>query len=70
VGADNVVAVLDDLPEQCAVAKALGLPVYIHHQTYNNGADYPRVYTFLSNGWEETVIAEIRRKNGRAKRGE
>lgn len=35
VGADRVAAVLDDLPEQVAVADSLGLPTILRDQPYN-----------------------------------
>lgn len=35
VGADRVAAVLDDLPEQVAIADSLGLPTILRDQPYN-----------------------------------
>lgn len=68
VGVTRVVAVLDDLPEQCAAAQSLRLPVFLHAQPYNWGAPFPRVYNFTGDPWREEVVNEIRRrvKNGTA----
>jgi hypothetical protein len=62
VGVSNVLAVLDDLPEQCSAAKLLGLPAYIRDETYNKGADFPRVYGFttIEDPWRYAIVEEIK----------
>lgn len=63
VDSSDVVAVLDDLPEQCVAAQILGLPVYMHDQPYNKGADFDRVYGFGELGlWRHVITSEISRR--------
>lgn len=62
---NSVLAVLDDLPEQCAAAQSLGLPVYIRDQPYNRGTPYHRVKDFENDFWVEMIKRQIKeRKHG------
>jgi FMN phosphatase YigB (HAD superfamily) len=50
VGAERIVAVLDDLPELCAQAESLGLRVMLRDQPYNKHVTgYPRVMDLEDN---------------------
>jgi hypothetical protein len=52
----SVIAVLDDLPEQCAAANSLGLPVSVRNQPYNKDVEgYPRVYDFFIDSWKWSI---------------
>jgi hypothetical protein len=45
---ERVIGVLEDLPELCAAASRLGLPVFMRDQPYNRHVDeYPRVTDLL-----------------------
>jgi phosphoglycolate phosphatase-like HAD superfamily hydrolase len=61
VGADNVVAVLDDLVAMCDQADSLGLAAFLRDQPYNRyTSKYPRVMNFLNDPWRGFVTQAIR----------
>ena len=66
VGADRVVAVLDDLVDMVEQADRLGMPAYLRDQPYNRYTeDWPRVDDFkYYNGrvWINKVCAAIEEK--------
>jgi FMN phosphatase YigB (HAD superfamily) len=63
VGAENVVAVLDDLESLVAQAHSLGLPAYLRDQPYNRYTnDWQRVMDFTNDLWRETVLQTIRKR--------
>lgn len=70
VGKDRVIAVLDDLPEQCTAASALGLDVYIHDRPYNKSTEgYIRILDFENDPWRIDVRYMIRNYIRRVKYG-
>jgi hypothetical protein len=62
VGAENIVAVLDDLVEMTSQARSLGLTSYLRDQPYNRyTTEYPRVMDFTYDPWHDlTAINAIR----------
>lgn len=64
VGGAAVVAVLDDLPEQCTASATLELPTYMHDRPYNRGmlVDIPRVRNYIEDQWRDRVVEEIHRR--------
>lgn len=60
VPAAFVIAVLDDLPEQCAEARAAGMPAYIKHHSFNSDiSQYPRVMDFMMDPWPGMLMRKI-----------
>jgi hypothetical protein len=67
VDREDVLAALDDLPEQCYAARQQGLQAYLKDSDYNSdNIDFPRVYNFTFDPWKETMLRYIakRRANG------
>lgn len=68
VGKDRIVAVLDDLPEQCHRAASLGLPVWLAGRDYNTAARevFPAIDTLEEAGQYFTQLVKewIGRGNG------
>jgi len=64
VDRDNILAVLDDLPEQCYAARTLGLQAYIRDQPFNrDNSDFPRVTGFDMQGpWRVSMMSFISRR--------
>lgn len=63
VNPDDVLAVLDDLPEMCYAARAVGLQGYIKDASYNvDNNDFSRVYNFQHDPWVETMLRYIRKR--------
>lgn len=58
VGAERVIAVLDDLPELCAQACSLGLPAFLRDQPYNRHVqDFPRVISLWD--WRIAMLESV-----------
>lgn len=62
VGADRVVAVLDDLVELIEPLDQMGMSAYLRDQPYNRYTDaWQRVEDFTSDPWRKEVVELIRR---------
>lgn len=58
----RIVSVLDDLPEQCAAARELSLPIWIKDQPYNRSLEMPfnRVWSFENDPWLWDTVWRIK----------
>jgi hypothetical protein len=63
VNREDVLAALDDLPEQCYAARQQGLQAYLKDAKYNsNNSDFPRVFDFTFDPWRDSILRFIAKR--------